>query len=57
MRLDIRPVIAISSVASLAVLTCMNTLESTQSHSPAPFAPSVYDLTDAQWERIVPLLR
>ncbi|WP_166660853.1 transposase [Paraburkholderia sp.] len=34
----------------------MNTLESTQSHSPLPFALSVYDLTDAQWERIVPML-
>jgi hypothetical protein len=34
----------------------MNTLESTQSHSPASFALPVHDLTDAQWERIVPLL-
>jgi transposase len=34
----------------------MNTLESTQSHSPATFALPVEDLSDAQWERIVPLL-
>lgn len=34
----------------------MNTLESTQLHSPASFALPVHDLTDAQWERIVPLL-
>jgi transposase len=54
-RLDVRSAVP-SSVASLAFLTCMNTLESTPSHSPLPFALSVYDLTDAQWERIVPLL-
>jgi transposase len=34
----------------------MNTLESTQSHSPAPFVLPVEELSDAQWERIVPLL-
>jgi transposase len=34
----------------------MNTLESTQSNSPAPFVPPVEELSDAQWERIVPLL-
>jgi transposase len=34
----------------------MNTFESPQSHSPVPYALSIYDLTDAQWERIVPLL-
>jgi transposase len=34
----------------------MNTLESNQSHSPATFALPVEDLSDAQWERIVPLV-
>ena len=43
-------------MALYVFLTCMNTLESTQSNSPAPFVPPVEELSDAQWERIVPLL-
>lgn len=34
----------------------MNTPESTQAHSPMPSALFLDDLTDAQWERVVPLL-
>jgi len=34
----------------------MNTFEPTHSHVAAPFALPVHGLTDAQWQRIVPLL-
>src|ERR1700677_3388125 len=34
----------------------MNTLESSQAHSAEPLAHAGHDLTDAQWQRIIPLL-